>query len=118
MWGKPNQDNTPISRQLSPGQTVTVVDPRHPLCGRTLPLIDITQKPYLGRCCVVWLYPEVERYVPVDATDLEFDPRQIHPTPLSIAAVESLLRVFEQIQSSQQGRAADVCAPDSSEAAP
>ena len=80
--------------------------------------MGISHKPYLGRCCVVWLYPEVERYVPVDATDLEFDPRQIHPTPLSIAAVESLLRVFEQIQSSQPGGATHVCSPDSSAAVP
>ena len=82
---------------------MTVTDPRHPLCGRTLPLIGISNKPHLGRCCVVWIRKDVERIVPVKATDLEFDARSIHPSPLSIAAVEALLRVFEKSQHLQQG---------------
>ncbi|MEM9806852.1 MAG: hypothetical protein AAF959_16400, partial [Cyanobacteria bacterium P01_D01_bin.56] len=45
----PNQSNTPISQRFSSEQTVTVTDPRHPLCGRTLLLVGITNKPYLGR---------------------------------------------------------------------
>jgi len=106
-WGKLSQNNTPIGRRLSPEQTVTVTDPRHPLCGRTLPLIGIANKPYLGRCCVVWIHPEVERYVPVSATDLEFHPNQVSPTPLSVASIEHLLRVFEQIQLDSEGDAHD-----------
>ena len=82
---------------------MTIIDPSHPLCGRTLPLIGITNKRYLGRCCVVWIRQDVERYVPVSATDLEFDPHQVSPVPLSVAGVEALLRVFEQIQHSRRG---------------
>ena len=92
-----NQQTTSIGSRLSPDQTVTVIDPRHPLCGRTLPLIGITNKPYLGRCCVVWLHPEVERLVPVSATDLGFDPDSLSSIPLSIEAVKQLLHVFEVI---------------------
>ena len=80
-----------------PEQTVTIVDPRHPLCGRTLPLVGITQRPYIGRCCVVWLHPQVERNVPVDATDLEFDPNQLSPVPLSIASIRKLLHDFDPV---------------------
>jgi len=99
----PNQHNTPISHQFSTAQTITVTDPRHPLCGRTLPLVGITNKPYLGRCCVVWIHKDVERYVPVSATNLEFEPNHIHPTPLSVASAKALLRVFENIMPSNQG---------------
>ena len=102
-WANPNQLNTPISHRFSTAQTVTVTDPRHPLCGRTLPLVGITNKAYLGRCCVVWIHEDVERYVPVSATNLEFDPNHIHPTPLSVASVKALLQVFESIQPSNQG---------------
>ena len=93
----PNQQTTSNGRRLSPEQTVTITDPRHPLCGRTLPLIGITHKSYLGRCCVVWLRQDIERWVPVSATDLEFDPNTLHPIPLSVAAVAQLRRVFASI---------------------
>ena len=75
----------------------TVLDPRHPLCSQTLPLVAIIHHTQLGRCRVVWLRPHVERLVPVQATNLEFDPNDISPSPLSLAAVEQLLRVFQDI---------------------
>ena len=106
-WANLNQFTTPIGATFAPEQTVTVVDPRHPLCGRTLPLVGITQKPYLGRCCVVWIHPHVERHVPVSATDLEFDPNQLSPLPLSIASVRQLLHVFHQVWRASQGAEAD-----------
>jgi hypothetical protein len=92
---------------FTPEQFVTIVDPRHPLCGRTLPLVGITQKPYLGRCCVVWIRRDVERHVPVSATDLEFDPDQLSPLPLSIASVRQWLHVFDQVGRANQGAEAD-----------
>ena len=52
----------------------------------------------LERCCIVWLYQDIERLVPVKATDLEFDPNEIAAIPLSVDSVEQLLHVFEQIQ--------------------
>src|SRR5262249_21249457 len=103
----PNQVTTPIGHRFSPDQTITVLDPRHPLCGQTLPLVAITHHTQLGRCCVVWLQPHGERLVPVRATNLEFEPNAISPSPLSLAAVEQLLRVFQDIQHAQQGVSRD-----------
>ena len=103
----PNQITTPIGHRFSSDPTITVLDPRHPLCGQTLPLVAITYHPQLGRCCVVWLRPHVERLVPVQATNLAFDPTDISPSPLSLVAVEQLLRVFQDIQHAQQGVSRD-----------
>src|SRR5215813_3167699 len=103
----PNQITTPIGHRFSSDQTITVLDPRHPLCGQTLPLVAITYHTQLGRCCVVWLRPHVERLVPVQATNLAFDPTDMSPSPLSLAAVEQLLRVFQDIQHAQQGVSRD-----------
>src|SRR5207244_10717320 len=93
----PNQITTPVGHRFSSDQTITVLDPRHPLCGQTLPLVAITHHTQLGRCCVVWLRPHVERLVPVQATTLEFDPNDMSPSPSSLAAVEPLLPVFQAI---------------------
>ena len=103
----PNQVTTPIGHRFSPDQTITVLDPRHPLCRRTLPLVVITHHSQLGRCCVVWLRPHVGRFIPIQATNLEFDPNDISPSPLSLAAVEQLLRVFQDIQHAHQGVSRD-----------
>src|SRR5256886_11715565 len=103
----PDQITTPIGHRFSPDQTITVLDPRHPLCGQTLPLVAITHHTQLGRCCVVWLRPHGERLVPVQATNLAFDPTDISPSPLSLAAVEQLLRVFQDIQDAHQGVSRD-----------
>jgi hypothetical protein len=103
----PNQVTTPIGHRSSADQTITVLDPRHPMYGRTFPLVAITHHSQLGRCCVVWLQPHVERFIPVQATNLAFDPNAISPSPLSIAAVEHLLRVFQDIQHAHQGVSRD-----------
>ncbi len=57
----------------------------------------MTSHAQLGRCCVVQLRPNVERWIPVQATNLAFDPTTISPTPLSRSAVEQLLRVIHDI---------------------
>src|SRR5262249_34052756 len=107
----PNQVTTPIGTRFSADQTITVLDPRHPLCGRTLPLVALTHHSQLGRCCVVWLRPHVERFIRVKATTLEFDPRAISLSPLSLAAVEQLLGVFQDIQHANQGVSRDASPP-------
>ena len=103
----PNQITTPVGPRFSSDPTITVLDPRHPLCGQTLPLVAITDHSQFGRCCVVWLRPHGERLVPVRATNLEFDPTDMSPSPLSLAAVEQLLRVFQDIQHAHQGVSRD-----------
>src|SRR5262249_45165733 len=84
--------NTPLQLTALPTDTVEVTDPTHPLYGLTFPLIGVTTKPRLGRVCVVWLYPGVERVIPVAATSL------VEPLPgppascrLSVAGLEALL---------------------------
>ncbi|HSX77269.1 MAG TPA: hypothetical protein VLQ80_01665 [Candidatus Saccharimonadia bacterium] len=107
MYANPNQVTAPVDHSVAPEQTITVLDPRHPLCGRTLPLVAMTSHAQLGRCCVVRLRPHVERWVPVHATNLAFDPITISPTPLSLSAVEQLLRVIHDIHHATQGGSSD-----------
>jgi hypothetical protein len=78
---------------------VTVVDPRHPLYGRTLPLIDITNKQYLGRSCVVWIQEGVERIVPLAATDRAPESVTIYPFPLNPFSVRQLVSAYGRIAS-------------------
>ena len=110
-WANPDQVTTPVGHRLSPEPTITVIDPRHPLCGRTLTLVAVTHHSELGRCCVVWLRPQVERLVPVRATNLEFDPNDLSPSPLSLTAVEQLLRVFRDIEHASKGVNRDASPP-------
>jgi hypothetical protein len=89
----PNQQNTALELTFWPTETVTVIDLAHPLHGRTLPLLGVTNKPYVGRACVVWIQPGVERIVPLAATTLA----GVTPTPwpwrVSVAALRTLLTV-------------------------
>ena len=76
---------------------VTVTDPRHPLFGRTLPLIHVTNRQYLGRCCVIRLQEGIERNVPLEATDHSAEPITIFPLPLSLSSMRQLLATSERV---------------------
>jgi hypothetical protein len=78
----------------APEETITVVDPRHPLFGRTLPCIGIDNSCHRGRCCIVWIRPTVERHVPVTATNLEYDPTSLYPLPISVESLRQFLQEF------------------------
>ena len=102
-WQKQVHQNTPLQLTALPTDTVEVTDPAHPLYGLTFPLIGVTTKPRLGRVCVVWLYPGVERVIPVAATSL------VEPLPgppascrLSVAGLEALLAVVAQADLRQE----------------
>ncbi len=78
--------------------TVEIVDPTHPLHGKTLPLVGITTRQRLGRVAVVWLYPGVERCVPLSATNLSETPSAPpSPSRLSVASLERLLAVVASL---------------------
>jgi hypothetical protein len=78
--------------------TVEIVDPTHPLYDKTLPLVGITTKQFIGRVAVVWLHPGVERFVPLSATDLaEIPPASLSPSRLSVASLERLLAVVASL---------------------
>jgi hypothetical protein len=78
----------------APEETVTVVDPRHPLFGRTLPCVGIANSSYRGRCCIVWIRPTVERHVPVSATNLAFHPQTHFPLPISVESLRQFLQEY------------------------
>jgi hypothetical protein len=93
VWRKLSHQTAPLGLTALPTDTVTVTDPTHPLYNLSLPLISITTKPRLGRVCVVWLYPGVERIVPVAATSLGKLPIQPASCRLSVTSVHALLTV-------------------------
>src|SRR5215471_11056053 len=93
-----SQQNTPLKRTASPTDTVEVTDPTHPLYGLTFPLIGITNKPRLGRVCVVWLYPGVERVISIAATSLASSPPVPSRCRLSVEGLHALLAVVASWQ--------------------
>src|SRR5258708_28284035 len=90
----PDQLTTSIDLIVAPQETITVVDPRHPLFGRTLPCVGISNSCHRGRCCILWIRPTVERHVPVTATDLDYDPSTLYPLPISLESLQQLLQEF------------------------
>ncbi|HEY6410860.1 MAG TPA: hypothetical protein VIY29_25685 [Ktedonobacteraceae bacterium] len=105
---KADQLTTPIDLIMSaPEETITVVDPRHPLFGRTLPCIGIANSCHRGRCCIVWIRPTVERHVPVTATNLEYDPATLYPLPISVESLRQFLYEFACATRASEGEPAD-----------
>ena len=74
-----------------------MVDPGHPLYGLRLPLIGVTNKQYVGKACVVWLQPGIERIVPFAATSLAETPPERPVARLSLTAVRRLVRVLASL---------------------
>jgi hypothetical protein len=74
--------------------TVEIVDPTHPLYGKTLTLVGLTTRKNLGRVAIAWIHPGVERRIPLSATNFADTPTP-PPSPrrLSVASVERLLAV-------------------------
>ncbi len=91
----------------APEETVTVVDPRHPLFGRTLPCVGIANSSHRGRCCIVWIRPTVERHVPVSATNLEFNPKIHFPLPISVESLQQFLQEFLLVTGGWKGDPSD-----------
>ena len=105
---KPDQLTTPIDLIMSPPEeTVTVVDPRHPLFGRTLPCLGITNSSHRGRCCIVWIRPTVERHVPIAATNLEYDPATLEPLPISVESLQQFLQEYLLVSGGWKGDPTD-----------
>ena len=78
-------------------ETVTVIDPRHPLCGQSFRLLGIAMKNQLGRCCVVLDHAGRERNLPIAVTDHSSDPLTIAPFPLNVATIMTLIHVYSHI---------------------
>ena len=109
--GNLDQLTTSIDLIVSPKETISVVDPRHPLFGRTLPCVGISNSCHRGRCCIVWIRPTVERHVPVTATDLEYDPSTLYPLPISLESLQQLLQEFLLVADARNGDPAHADTP-------
>jgi hypothetical protein len=90
-----------------PEEMVTVVDPRHPLFGRTLPCLGIANSSHRGRCCIVWIRPTIERHVPVTATSLEYDPTTLYPLPISVGSLRQFLQEYTLVTGFRSGEPAN-----------
>lgn len=96
----PPQEDTIEQRALSQEEEkVTIVDPRHPLFGLTLSLVQVTEIPCLGRCCVVSFGDLTERYIPITVTDRSPEPIVIPSLPLALSSVRELLHIYQHINS-------------------
>src|SRR5260370_12374363 len=102
-WGNPDQLTASIDLIGAAQEAITVVDPRHPLFGRTLPCVGISNSCHRGRCCIVWIRPTVERQVPVTATNLEYDPSTLYPLPISLESLQQLLQEFLLVAGARNG---------------
>src|SRR6266700_7137286 len=113
FWDPPesgtlDQLTTPIELIMpAPEETVTVVDPRHPLFGRTLPCVGIANSSHRGRCCIVWIRPTVERHVPVSATNLEQNPQAPFPLPISVESLRQFLQEYLLVTGGWKGDPSD-----------
>ena len=76
---------------------VSIVDPRHPLYGRTFPLLHIKHQRNLILSCVVQVLPDASRLVPVDVTDLAATEPDVFPTPLALSSLHDLMQTFDHI---------------------
>jgi hypothetical protein len=96
----PPQDDTIEQKALyQREERVTIVDPRHPLFGLTLLLVQVTDIPHLGRYCVVSFRDITERYIPLTVTDRSPEAIVIPSLPLDLSSVRELLNVYQHINS-------------------
>src|ERR1700741_5024184 len=107
-FSKTDQQTTSLATAFSPEETITVIDPRHPLYGQTLRLIQFTKNAHHGPSCVVWLENGAERLIPIAATDRSPQPPTLYPQPLNLAASESLVRAYARIRTQIKERAENV----------
>src|SRR5262249_18216977 len=106
---KTNQQTTPIASTFSAEETISIIDPRHPLYGQTLRLIQFAKSAhYHGPCCVVWLENGAERLIPLGATDRAPQPPTFYSFPLNLTSAENLARTYARILNQIKERADNV----------
>jgi len=103
---KTNQLNAPIRNDLSIPETVTVIDPRHPLFNRTFPLLHIKNNQEKNPRCLISLPEGVERWLPLQVTNIAGIPPDIFPIPIDLHALQTLAHIFLRFpaQLEQEGR--------------
>ena len=79
-------------------ETVTVVDPRHPLYEQTFPLLHLKNKQKLIPSCLVQITEGVERLIPVSVTDLSTSPPVVFPLPVDLSSLHNLTQAFVRLR--------------------
>ncbi len=87
-------------------KTVTVIDPRHPLFNRTFPLLHIKNIQEKNPCCLISLPEGVERWLPLQVTNLGGIPPDIFPIPIDLHSLKTLTHLFLRLEAQleQEGR--------------
>ena len=106
-----NQQTTPqASQPVFSADVITVTDPRHPLCGRTMPLLATHERP--GQTWFeVEQAPGIRRWLPVGVTDQSSLAQPHASCPLDWHSVRQLLAHYTAIIAGPEEDAADGC-PD------
>ncbi len=91
---KPNQLNASKRGTFAVPETVTVVDPRHPLYEQTFPLLHLKNKQGLVPSCLVQIAEGVERLIPVSVTDISASPPLAFPLPVDLSSLHNLIQAF------------------------
>ena len=86
--------DTPIGKTFS---RVKVTDAKHPLFNKEVQLLCITNKQYIGKCCVVILNENVIRHIPINSTSLGDDPSSKFRGSLTPDSVKDLLFAYKSI---------------------
>lgn len=98
---KTTQHNTPINKSEFP-ETVTVIDPRHPLYGQTFRLVQVEDRPDHGQCCLVEREWGQNSYIPLDVTDKSETRWVSSSIPLSIEAIRQLVSTYIRLTDGDQ----------------
>jgi len=95
--GNPTHVTTPLTKPTCSEPIVSVIDPRHPLCGQSFPLRGTIIRPEVGPCCIVWSPEGLERHIPLMATNLAPPAVPVSPLPLSLEGMAALLLVYARL---------------------
>lgn len=106
-WENRNQQSAPLGNDISLPETVTVVDPRHPLYDQTFLLLHLTNAQNLIRCCVVQLTPHVDRLIPITATSLAPTSPVVFPSPVDLSSLQRLVTTFRSILAARAAEGRD-----------
>ena len=97
-----NQVNALIERSFAFPETVTVVDPRHPLFDQTFPVLHIKNQHQLVPSCLVQLAVGARRLIPIRVTNLAPVPPDVFPLSIDISSLQNLSATFARIQAQQE----------------
>lgn len=79
--------------------SITVIDPLHPLYGRSLPLVSVhhSRSTASRSFCVAQLDQNTTRRIPIDATNLYRSPPPHTDIPFTTDGLTSLLKTFHHV---------------------